>query len=206
MRPKLMIGAVLALLMLPVSAAWAQESMFGITWNISVPIDSTEKWVGQTSYRGIGIEYRKFTDYNFTGSIGFSAAWHVFDDRSFQTVNLEGEDINGTVSGDNFRWINSVPLMLGLHYYLGDQYSGTRLYLGVNGGTMYIERRADLGIFTTATDAWHWAIAPEVGLGFAFDESHLYMNLKYYYAFEVDEQHPEETYLGFAVGFAYTIY
>ena len=55
------------------------QSMFSITYDMSLPMGETSDYVGQFSARGFGFEGRSFLSDNT--AIGGSFGWHVFYER-----------------------------------------------------------------------------------------------------------------------------
>ncbi len=89
------------------------------------------------------------------------------------------------MSGTQIRYINSIPLMLNAHYYIGGKRDQLRPYLGVNVGTYYITQRLDMGVYTLQNDNWHFGIAPEFGfLAEVSRGTYLTASGRYNYAFD----------------------
>ena len=131
-RPARWLGAagVAALLVLATTPAHAQEALTRITYDISFPFSDTKTFVDQTpSWRGATFEMRRFITPNI--SIGGSAGWHTLDHETSELITIrdaqvdvvDGDPItlNGDISGTQFRFLNSFPLMFQTHYHLGDE-------------------------------------------------------------------------------------
>jgi len=163
----------------------AADAMTILTWNISFPFDQTKEFsLDSESFRGIGFEYRMFVQPNF--SVGVYAGWHVFNGDTTKTIHVETEGdeaLIADITGKQFRYINSFPIMLNLNYYIGNP-NGTQAYLGLGAGTMIIEERVELGVVAAEQTRWHIAIAPEIGFKIPFDYNFSGLaSVKYHYAF-----------------------
>src|SRR5262245_9195752 len=146
--------------MAPASQAqFAGDSYGAITYNMGLPVSDTKDFTDAYSWRGMGLEFRKFV--KPTTSVGLSLGWNVFH----QEVNgtLEIGNNRGHATGNQDRTINAFPLMVGFQFYGGHE-GGTRPYFGLYGPGYYVEQRLDLGIYSFQDDGWNWGLAPEVGL------------------------------------------
>jgi len=128
------------------------------TWQVSVPVDDTKLFTDEVSFRGAGMDFRKTLTGGTIASV--SMAWNVFHERTeLETLQLEF----GAVSGSQDRYINSFPIMLGLHQYIGNRRK-TRVHFGVNAGGYLLIQTFRIGITEIEEDAWEWGVAPEVGV------------------------------------------
>ncbi len=188
----------IALLMTIVTAqsALADENVFGIAWNISVPTGDTSDFASGVSFRGATLEWRNF--YTQDMAFGFNASWNVFN-KSFDGTKTD-EDY--ALTGKSWRYVNATPLYLSWHRYLSGDRRGKRAFYGLNGGTTYIERRTELGIYQDDEKNWHLALAPEVGYQLPWDSFLGWVAVRYNYAFkagDVDAQQWFEFRLGFGM-------
>jgi hypothetical protein len=170
------------LTLLLAATAHAQRGVFtGITWNVGFPTDETAKFIEKTSYRGFGIDIRSFSSPSF--SFGGNFSWNVFDELlRNNTAVLE----NGAITGTQVRYVNSMPILLNVSYYMGEKRRGElRLVLGLNAGTYYIRQRLDIGVVSIENDNWHLGVAPEVALWFPIGrETFLTATVRWNYAFD----------------------
>jgi len=174
--------AVAALAIIVSMPSMANESMTFLTWNISFPNGNTKDFTkDSSSLRGVAVEFRYFVAPNF--SIGGYGAWHVFNGTTEEVIAIENEEFKGDVSGKQFRYLNSWPIMVNAHFYTG-QSGGTRLFIGAGAGLIGIEERVDMGILAFAGTKWHFGIAPEIGFALPVDYNmSLIVSGKYHYAF-----------------------
>jgi len=169
----------LALATVAIAPATAQEWTWGIDWSVSIPTGDTKEAIDKTSFRGIGIEGRKWIKRDTT--FGLSASWNVFDQKGVETTEVPS--LNGAVTGTQFRYLNVWPLFLNAHKYWGPR-SGSRFYVGLNAGGMIVERRVDIGLTTVQDTQWQWGGAPEVGFLLPRGRFLGFVNVRYNYAFE----------------------
>jgi len=98
--------------------------------------------------------------------------------------------------------MNVVPLMVNSHYYF---YPGMLMpYIGIGLGTYYIETRDFLGIYYVEEEAWHFGLAPEVGLTVPFGSSNtaFTVNVKYNWAAKTKDTQAH-SWIGVGVGLSY---
>ncbi len=175
------------------------QGMFGVSYDIGVPIGGTSDYIGAPSFRGFGIEGRGFITDNL--SYGGSFNWAVFYEE-FGPDEWNVEDDTRTAYGKQFRYINSFPLMATMHYYFGE-WDATRLYAGTGIGAQKIDRRTDLGLYTDNNHQWTFGFAPEIGVLIPVNfNSSINISAKYQYAVKADKQ-DAVSYLSFKIGFAF---
>ena len=170
---------------------FAQDNQFGMSWDITVPIGETADYVGDVSWLGFTMQWRKYMTDNV--SLGLSFSWNVLDQRSFETQEFkfspDGSDreITGHLSGEQFRYLNSFPILIESHYYLGDPYdSKVRPYGGLGIGVTPIEKRTEIGIIAITDSNWHFSLSPEIGALIPLDQLSLFVAANYNYAFKTN--------------------
>ncbi len=163
-------------------------------YSFGIPTADLKDFTDNTSARGIIFEARNFRNDQF--SIGFSLGWQVFKDRLEDTFSEEGRDVTGT----QVRYVNTLPIMVTGHYYLGDP-GGVRPYLGAGVGTVHSLQRVDVGLFSIQNNNWHFGFYPEVGvyIPVSFDMG-INLAAKYNYALGTSES-IDYSYLALSVGF-----
>jgi hypothetical protein len=151
-------AAVLAAALCAFSAApvRAQDWVGMITWQTSFPQGETQKFVDEVSFRGMGLDMRKHVGAGVFASV--EMAWNVFHERSNEVFQFG----SGAVSGSQDHYINSFPIMIGVHKYLGKPRK-TRLHAGVNAGGFLFVQTVRIGVTEIEEDTWEWGVAPEVG-------------------------------------------
>jgi hypothetical protein len=185
MLAKMAAVAVLALVLL--TPANAQEGLSILSWSISLPSGNTKDFSQDNeSFRGITFTYRYFPQPSL--SFGVYGGWHVFNGETVDTIEVDQEEFKGAVTGKQWRYINSFPIMANVHFYSGRP-GRTQLFLGMNAGGMIIEERLDINIWAIKSNKWHWAVAPEVGVNLPLGyNTGLAISAIYHYAFSAGEK------------------
>jgi len=182
----------------------SQDYLGALSWSVSLPQSDMKDFTNKTSYRGIGLEFRKFNSSQF--SIGLSFAWNVFHERTGETLHFESDSLVGDFSGIQDRYINSFPIMAAFHGYLGEE-GGIRPYAGLLGGGMIFAQRFELGVGALSKSKWRWAIAPEIGVVIPTSpDVNILISGKYYYSFPTStlaRDNVAQSYFSINVGFAW---
>ena len=199
---KKLIFAALAVTLLAAPDASAFDRYNAFTWQPSHPVEDTAEFIDQGSWRGFGFDTRKFPRRDRNYSIGFSLAWHVMDQKLNDTINIEDE--NRAITGTQRRYLNSIPILLTGHLYLGSRRT-SQLFFGGGAGAYYTIETLDIGVWRVEASNWRFGVQPEVGFRFPFSTStDLFLSAKYNSAFESGEGITGEklpiTYASFSVG------
>jgi hypothetical protein len=177
------IKYIIALLVFISFTSFAQEVLTSVTWNIGIPVSKMNQYTTDVTYRGFTISGRRFLDkYN---SVGFMAGWNIFDEKSYDPIEIKSDGGSGTVSGTQVRSVNSFPLLVGVHHHYGKK-DDMRVFIGLNAGMYYILQRLDMGVYRIDNDNWHFGMAPEAGIIIPFDGENtgFYLGARYNYAFD----------------------
>ena len=138
--------------------------MLNLNYQMSVPLGKMNDYAGKMSFRGMDLEYHHFLNEKF--SIGGMIGWNTFyKDKGKLTGDFlfKGSKDIHTITGYQYRYINTVPIMVMGRYWLTDQNTMFRPYLGLGLGTSWTELKTDLGQFTATNARWQFAFAPEIG-------------------------------------------
>lgn len=178
---------------------WFMGDSYGaFTYNLALPTGDTKDFADPISWRGAGLEFRKFINAN--SSVGLSLGWNVFYEKVDGTVEI-GDGI-GHATGVQDRTINAYPLMVGYQFYFGRK-DGSRPYLGIQGAGYYVEKRLDIGLYSFENNGWNWGLAPELGILLPLERgANMLLNVRYQYAFETSGRGPY-SYVGLNLGFAW---
>ncbi len=191
---KLIFSVIFSLSVSVVSA----QSLFSITYDMSLPLGESADYLSKFSARGFGIDGRKFITDNI--SAGGSFGWHIFYES---TGNQTFEDGNLAVNGTQYRYINSFPIMVTGHYYTGDD-GGTRIFFGAGVGTSRLIQRTEMGLYTVENKAWTFGFAPEVGVLIPYNFNNaINLSAKYHYAIKAGDLDLNVSYLTFKIGFVF---
>ncbi len=196
---KLLIIAIVLFGMSPLLKA----QMFNLNYQISVPFGDLKDFTDKASFRGMDLEYHKFVTERF--SMGFAAGWNVF----YQDINhatgdfhFKGNDNLYTMTGNQYRYVNTVPLTLIGRYFLTDGTSAVQPFLGLGAGARWTEKRLEIGQFTSTLSRWQFTFAPEIGMVVPFNDQ-VALNVGARYSYGTKASHgriPEFQSLTFSIG------
>lgn len=159
--------------------AMAQGGNITVSYPIAFPMGDLNDYISKTSFRGINFEFNRQIKPQV--SVGLEVGWNVFYNDA---GNVQYKDQTVTVTGKQYRYTNSVPILVGAQYWPTPKGSKAAPYVGVGIGTVYSNRTTDLGLYRITTEAWQFAIRPE--LGFVFKTSagvNPFVGVKYYWPF-----------------------
>ncbi len=172
--------------------------IWNFDWNIGIPIGDTRDFIDQPSFRGFSIEGRGFVTDNMT--VGGMAGWQTY----YKSVGWVTEDIGetGKIYGFKRRYLNMVPILVTWDYYFLP--GNVMPYIGLGVGTYYIESRDFLGIYYIQGEAWHFGLAPEVGVTIPFGSGGAGLNVNFKYNWAAKTQsNPSYSWLGMNIGLSY---
>jgi outer membrane protein W len=174
------------------------QSLWNVTYNMSVPMGKTNDFISKMSFRGIGIDGRGFINQNM--SIGGSWNWNVFYSSEKNITVTEG---NVTITGNHYNYGNYMPIMANGHYYFGED-GGIRPFIGTGVGTIWKEERKDIGSFNAFLDNnWQFGLTPEVGVYIPVATSSLiFITAKYTYGVSTKNL-STTSYINFGIGIAW---
>ena len=190
--------SLLAICMPP--AIYAQSSYhFTLLYTPSLPLGDVTDFSDGFTWRGVAADARFYVNDNVT--VGFFTGWEVFREESDGIVSeaIDLGDLTATISAKQFRFTNSVPLLLTSHYHWGER-GDARPYIGLGAGLYYITQRLEMGLYAIEDKTTRFGLAPSVGviLPMSYDTS-LNLGIQYNQAFKVDD-YTGVGYLSFNVG------
>ncbi len=184
---------IIIIAVLTSTSAFAQRTFWSFNYPMSFATGEQQDYIERASFRGIGIDGRGFVTDNI--SIGGTFSWEVFDEikRNLPPTPIDVgiENVEGVISGTQYRFINTLPIMVNGHFYLGS--NGTiRPYFGLGLGTSYVEQRTDVGLVSILGKKWGFAVQPEVGVMIPFGLSGAAANVagKFRYTTETEQTLP----------------
>lgn len=190
---------ILSLLTIAVAAAGslAAQSIGRITYTTAAAVGDTKDYINSFSWRGITFEPGKFVRDNV--SVGLSLGWTVFNEVTDEAVQLGDA---AAAQGTQYRYLNAFPVMAQLQVHRENPRGGS-VYLGINAGTYFIERRTDVSVVSLIDDNWHLGIAPQFGVMFpmGYGRGHGVIDVKYNHAFAANDQTYD--WWTFSIGVAY---
>jgi hypothetical protein len=137
---------------------YAEPDFFTVTtYDISLPIGDTRRFLGSPSWAGLTWEGR-WPLANRSATAGFMLGLNEFSERFNGTTNFP----SGAASGPQFRYLLSMSVMAtGYVYTFGTQ--RYRWYFGGGAGAVRVDQVYELGVQQVSRAAWHAVAAPEVG-------------------------------------------
>lgn len=151
------------------TASFAQRSFWAFNYHMSFGAGEQGDFIADGSFRGFSIDGRGFLNQNM--SIGGSFSWEVFDqiyrDIPPQQLDTGIGNVSGAITGVQYRFLNTLPILVNAHYYLGT-HDAIRPYFGLGIGTAYTEQRTDIGLVSIIGNGWGFAVQPEVGVVIPF--------------------------------------
>jgi len=177
----------------------AQDELRGSTltaqYTISIATGNTKEFVTKASLRGWTFDYRYH--FNDVGSLGASIGWYVFyDKRNYDSYTTRDETM--TLSGMQYRYMNSIPMMATFNYFLPT--GNISPFAGLGIGTTYNEEKLVMGRYSLDINTWHFTLAPELGVRMnAVKSVSGYFSARYHNNFETDELRTQ-SYIGLNFG------
>lgn len=180
MKLKIILSTLI--LIFCVQLSQAQQSLFSLQYSIGFPASQLSDYISEPSFRGFSAEYGYITSTNVY--ISLSSGINTFYERQGYGTYTEG---TVSISGTQYRYTNSVPVMVSLGYFLmPEQTLSPYASLGV--GAVYTLRNTDIGSYRTETETWHFALRPEVGVIYNISPRFgLKAAGKYYHTFETSD-------------------
>jgi hypothetical protein len=150
-----LLGVALTATSLP-----AQEHTFltATEYSIATPLGDAQRF-GPDSWSGANWEIRWM--YRGRASVGIMGGFNEFYTRANGTTTFPA----GAVTGDQYRHLLSIPVLLTGALYIG-KYDDPRWYVGAGLGTQYTEQSLQLGLDLHQKTSWGLTAVPEVGLAF----------------------------------------
>jgi hypothetical protein len=185
------------LLMGAASAAHAQAWFWGLSYGFAIPSGDTKDFVNSTSWRNVSVEGRRM---NLMGnkSVGLSFAWNVFNESGVRTSEIPG--VPGAITGDQYRYINTFPMLVNGDIYFGQQ-GGMRPFVGLNAGVYYTEYRLEIGLSAFEENKWLFGGAPEVGVVLPTGQTRMFFLARYHLTTSSGDI-PSQQYFQLSVGLA----
>ena len=174
------------------------QNVFTMSYPISFPMGDLKKYSSATSFRGFNMEFLHEAKPNM--SAGVELGWNVFYER---VDNKDYKSGNATLSGVQFRYTNSVPILV-ITKYSPKSGKTADPYVGFGIGTLFSSRSTDFGLYRLTTEDWQFCLRPEAGVLLHVQHgTSIMIGAKYYAAFnsaDLDGQ----SFLSANIGFLFT--
>lgn len=189
---------IFALSTLIASKALAQTEVTSISYSMGFTTGDYNKFMSTTSFRGATLDWRHLVTENV--GVGLELGWNAFyEDRGYTTIEKD----NLALSGNQFRYSSSVPILVSANYYLKPVTERVSPYVSFGIGTQYTRDNTDMGIYTLEDDCWHFMLKPELGVLISPQENFgIMVAAKYYNGFKTSET-DSRNYFTVNVGFVW---
>src|SRR5687767_15986236 len=99
---------ILIVFILMIASQAFSQSTFTAQYAINFPLGNTADYIGETSFRGISLDYRYFIQSNV--AVGVGTGWYTFyEKQNYGTYT--NDDGALSISGIQYRYINSFPIL-----------------------------------------------------------------------------------------------
>jgi outer membrane protein W len=159
MRIRALAVAALVAGIVAAPAAAQSKPIVGMSYDMSLPTGDLQDFADNDSWLGFSMDIRAFGASNkisFGGMLGY---YEFYNNTATEQITFD----QATVTGQQYRHMFSLPIMLNAHYYAGSSY-GARPFIGLNAGVTYMKQTLDIGMYTLTSDAWVVSAMPEVGI------------------------------------------
>lgn len=176
-----------------------------MNYQMSVPTGSVKNFIDKASFRGFGINYHYFVDKAEHVSVGLDISWNTYyNDYQDITGKFKFKNDNNiyTITGNQYRYINFVPMLAQARYSFCNNMALFRPYVGMGVGTSWCEKRTEVGQLRSDISRWQFAMSPEVGVTInASSALGVNVGAKYMYATQAaDGRIPEISQFTFSIG------
>ncbi len=189
---KYIVAFAIAISALAVSG---QEVIWKMTYDVGLPFSSTKEFTDQVSWRGLSLDVDRFVSDNLAVGMGFS--WSTFLEKESDS-DYQREEI--LLHGTQVRYINNIPLMARVSYYIPADMVEPFISLGI--GTTWQETRREIGTLAFVGNYWQFALKPEIGVIIPVGMSYATAKVSYVQGFKTDNA-PALSYMSLGLGFAW---
>lgn len=158
------------------------QSQVELSYQTALPLGEMSDVVGNFSGRGFGLEYQYLVDDDL--AFGLKLGWNVFQDvgeaNQLYTTESNGSDL--TIRGKRYSYVNAVPIMANVTYYIGTDDLDVRPLIGLAVGGMVIEDRVDIGLFTSSSKNFHFGMSPKIGVDIPAGDVSIVPSITYNFA------------------------
>lgn len=166
-----------------------------VSYPISFSSGDLNEFIGETSFRGIGMEFYKMVKPNL--GIGVETGWSVFYEKVAEKTYTEG---TASLTGTQYRYANVVPILATGKFFKTGSGRATP-YAGLGIGTLYVNRYTDLGLYRFTNETWQFCLRPEIGVAIntASGAPGVIVAAKYFSGFSNDDL-DGQSYIGLHIG------
>jgi outer membrane protein W len=168
---------ILLLLSLYLQNVVAQKLRLTITYPIALPTGNLNDYISKMGYPGVCVEFAKrqtpWLD------IGIEASWISFYQQKNDVIYT---DRTVSVSGDQYRYTNTIPALLVFKYQLDPAAKSVfSPYVGLGTGVLFVNRSVDFGLYQVTSNSWHFCLSPQAGVSIKAEKGPAaVVSVKYY--------------------------
>lgn len=186
-----------------------KAQMLNLNYQMSVPLGDLRDFTNKASFRGFDVEFHQFMGTDERFSLGAAIGWNVYyKDKNDASGNFKFSGSNDvyTITGNQYRYVNTVPMLAIGRFYFTDNNTAVRPYVGLGLGTSWTEKRLEVGQFASTVSRWQFAMSPELGMYVPLSSQFaLNFGAKYNYATKASHGRvPEMQSLTFNIGILLT--
>lgn len=153
--------ALLIIVLSATDAVKAQtfKNLFGISWEIGVPLNNND-FLNKTSIAGGKFEYRRFINKKLSvgGFINWNSYYQYIPKATYNNV-----DATQAVTTDMYRYIYTAPFGVSTHYYFSTR-NLINPFIGLGLGAQYSEQNLYFNIYESTSKNWGLLVRPEFGI------------------------------------------
>jgi len=172
---------LIILFFLAAVSASSQGTFLGGTYSLGIPTGGLNSYITAGSWRGANFEGLKEVKSNV--AVGWLLGWNVFYEKRENAVYTND---NLTMTGTQYRYMNLFPMLARGLYEFGTS-EGTRPFIGSGIGLTADLARTNIGLYSFQKTAWHFTVAPEVGVRIPLSYTHITASLRYTYGVKTKE-------------------
>jgi len=189
---------VIAFMTLTLNSNSYGQTFTNLSYDMSIPLGKTSDFISKASFRGFTFDIGRYVTDNLALDLRFS--WHTFYEETPFDSYYDGTQ---TVTGKQYRYINSFPISGGVKYFFN---SGSQFmpYIGAGLGAYGQYVRTDMGIYTVEKRQWHFGFFPEAGFVYEFSYGTGFMLNARYDNTLAAGGNDGNSYLTFSVGFHFS--
>lgn len=179
---------------------YSQQSFVTTSYSMGFGSGDLSDYISAASFRGASLEYRGYITNNIAA--GVDVGWNLFYERKDYDTYTQG---TMSLTGVQYRYNHQIPILAAMDYMIkpGEIFNP---FVSFGLGTMYSERKTEMGMFYTKETAWHFAIRPEAGVMYEMSRStDLKVSVKYLTGFKAGDL-PTQSYFTLNIGFAFKQY
>lgn len=192
----------LLLISMPVCLMAQDIQHVTVQYSMGYGVGNTHDFISRMSFRGVSIDYKNF-GVSDKVALGFDLGWNtLYMDRDY--ASYTSTDGSTTVSGKQYRYLNSFPILLTADYFFQNSDSYVRPFAGLGVGTIHSIKTVDMGLYSFESKDWHFGIKPQAGVWVGFDDATQFtLSAEYLYGFKTKDVDALQ-YLTLNVGFVFT--